>query len=71
LRRNGGHHHGGEQASHGRIILRGVAGGWIVLGRSVQGRPIPALRLGDPHASLKAAAVACIHGNEPAGIRVI
>jgi protein MpaA len=44
---------------------------WYVLGRSVQGRPIPALRLGDPHGSLKAAVVACIHGNEPAGIRVI
>jgi murein peptide amidase A len=44
---------------------------WYVLGRSVQGRPIPALRLGDPHASLKAVAVACIHGNEPAGIRII
>jgi len=44
---------------------------WSVLGRSVQGRPIPALRLGDPHGSLKAAAVACIHGDEPAGIRVV
>jgi len=43
---------------------------WYVLGRSVQGRPIPALRLGDPHGKLKAAAVACIHGDEPAGIRV-
>ena len=44
---------------------------WYVLGRSVLGRPIPALRLGDPHGSLKAAAVACIHGDEPAGIRVV
>jgi protein MpaA len=43
---------------------------WYVLGRSVQGRPIPALRLGDPHGSLKAVAVACIHGDEPAGIRI-
>jgi protein MpaA len=43
---------------------------WYVLGRSVQGRPIPALRLGDPHGPLKAAAVACLHGDEPAGIRV-
>jgi protein MpaA len=44
---------------------------WIVLGRSVQGRPISALRLGDPHGSLVAAVVGCIHGNEPAGIRVV
>jgi murein peptide amidase A len=44
---------------------------WYVLGRSVQGRPIPALRLGDPHGTLKAAAVACLHGNEPAGIRIL
>jgi protein MpaA len=43
---------------------------WYVLGRSVQGRPISALRLGDPHGSLKAAVVGCIHGDEPAGIRV-
>jgi murein peptide amidase A len=44
---------------------------WYVLGRSVQGRPISALRLGDPHGKLKAAAVALIHGNEPGGIRVV
>jgi murein peptide amidase A len=44
---------------------------WYVLGRSVRGRPIPALRLGDPHGRLKAAAVACIHGDEPGGIRVV
>ncbi len=44
---------------------------WYVLGRSVQGRPIPALRLGDPHGALAAVAVGCIHGNEPAGIRVV
>jgi protein MpaA len=44
---------------------------WYVLGRSVQGRPIPALRLGDPHGSLKAAAVALIHGNEPAGVKIV
>ena len=43
---------------------------WTVLGRSVQGRPISALRLGDPHGALKAAVVGCIHGDEPAGIRV-
>jgi murein peptide amidase A len=44
---------------------------WYVLGRSVQGRPISALRLGDPHGALAAVAVGCIHGNEPAGIRVV
>jgi protein MpaA len=44
---------------------------WYVLGRSVQGRPIPALRLGDPNGQLKAAVVACIHGDEPAGTRIV
>ena len=44
---------------------------WHVLGRSVQGRPIPALQVGDPHGKLKAVVVACIHGDEPAGIRVL
>jgi len=44
---------------------------WYVLGRSVQGRPIPAVRLGDPNGRLKAAVVACIHGDEPGGLRVV
>jgi protein MpaA len=48
-----------------------VNGTWITLGRSVRGRPIPALQLGDPHGRLTAAVVACIHGDEPAGIRVV
>jgi protein MpaA len=42
----------------------------VLLGRSVQGRPIRALVLGDPHAANAALVVGCIHGNEPAGIAV-
>src|SRR5262249_9996837 len=32
---------------------------------------VSALRLGDPHGRLTTAVVGCIHGNEPAGIRVV
>ena len=42
----------------------------MVLGRSVDGRPIRAVELGDPHLPTSLLVVGCIHGNEPAGIRV-
>jgi protein MpaA len=42
----------------------------VMLGRSVQGRPIQALVLGDPHAPNPTLVVGCIHGNEPAGMAV-
>ena len=42
-----------------------------MLGRSVRGRPIRALEVGDPHAQRKVLVVGCIHGNEPAGIAVV
>jgi protein MpaA len=41
------------------------------LGRSVEGRGIAAIEVGDPHAARKALVVGCIHGDEPAGIAVI
>jgi protein MpaA len=42
----------------------------IVLGRSVEGRPIVAVELGDPRSPRKEVVVGCTHGNEPAGIPI-
>jgi len=42
----------------------------VVFGRSVLGRPLRALELGDPRSRRKVLVVGCIHGNEPAGIAV-
>ena len=42
-----------------------------VIGRSVQGRPITLVRVGDPAAPRKVLAVGCIHGNEPAGRGIV
>jgi protein MpaA len=44
---------------------------WEVIGRSGQGRPIRALRVGNPRARTKVMVVGAIHGNEPAGKAVI
>jgi protein MpaA len=41
------------------------------LGRSVQGRPINVVRLGDPAAPRKVLIVGCIHGDEPAGRGIV
>jgi len=43
----------------------------ILVGRSVEGRPISALRVGDPDADRTALIVGEIHGDEPAGRRVV
>jgi protein MpaA len=43
----------------------------LLLGRSVDGRPIRALVLGDLRAPHPALVVGCIHGNETAGIAVV
>jgi N-acetylmuramoyl-L-alanine amidase len=42
-----------------------------VIGRSVQGRPIRALRIGSPSARVKVLVVGTMHGNEPAGRAVV
>ena len=42
----------------------------MLLGHSVQGRPIRAVELGDPGAQRKVLVVGCVHGNETAGITV-
>ena len=42
----------------------------IILGHSVDGRPITAVETGDPDTQRKTLVVGCIHGNECAGIAV-
>jgi protein MpaA len=42
----------------------------VLLGRSTQGRPIRAVRLGDPASPRKALVIGNIHGDEPAGVRI-
>jgi murein peptide amidase A len=44
--------------------------GRIVFGHSVRGRPLVAVRIGDPSASRTALVVGNIHGDEPAGITI-
>ncbi|MFL5825317.1 MAG: M14 family zinc carboxypeptidase [Thermoleophilaceae bacterium] len=42
----------------------------VTLGRSVEGRPITAVELGDPNAPRRVLVVGIIHGNETAGRRI-
>jgi predicted deacylase len=42
---------------------------WLLLGRSAQGRPILAARVGDPNGP-RVLVFGCIHGNETAGIAI-
>jgi protein MpaA len=42
----------------------------VIVGRSVEGRPIEAIEIGDPSAARKALVVGCIHGTECAGVAV-
>ena len=58
------------------LLLAGPAGSETglrrhVLGRSLEGRPISAIELGDPASPRKALIVGCIHGNECAGIAIL
>jgi len=43
----------------------------VVLGRSLEGRPVLAYELGDPASLRKVLVVGCIHGNECAGIAIL
>ncbi len=43
----------------------------VVLGRSVEGRAIRAIEVGDPASRRKALVVGCIHGNECAGLAIV
>jgi protein MpaA len=42
-----------------------------VIGRSVRGRPLIAVEIGDPASPRKTVVVGVIHGNEPAGLAVV
>jgi protein MpaA len=42
----------------------------MVIGGSVDGRPIDAIEVGDPRSATRELVVGCIHGNEPAGIAI-
>lgn len=47
-----------------------VAGARTVIGHSVQGRPIVAVRNGEPSAPERVLVIGCVHGNEAAGMRI-
>jgi len=53
-------------ASAGSVPIRGE-----ILGRSVEGRAIRLVRVGDPAAPRKVLVVGCIHGTERAGLPVL
>jgi protein MpaA len=60
-------------AAAGMLAVAGSAsGGWqrLLLGRSVDGRPIVAFVGGDPSAKRHVLVVGYIHGNEPAGTAI-
>jgi protein MpaA len=55
-------------------VAAGRAGGSsriVLLGHSVKGRAVKALRLGDPGSPRKALVVGSIHGDETAGLKVV
>jgi protein MpaA len=43
----------------------------LVIGHSVQGRPLRAVELGDPSSARRVLVVGCIHGDECAGLAVV
>jgi murein peptide amidase A len=53
----------------GAPVARTVKLHWMLLGRSAQGRPILAARVGDPNGP-RVLVFGCIHGNETAGIAI-
>jgi protein MpaA len=58
--------HGTRPAAHPSTAIRRV-----FLGRSVQGRPISAVVIGDPNATATALVVGNVHGDEPGGFAVV
>lgn len=53
------------------VAAAGAAGGVRELGRSVEGRPIKIVRAGCAEAATRVLVVGQIHGDEPAGLRVV
>ena len=43
----------------------------LTFGRSVQGRPLVAVEIGNPQSARKTVVVGCIHGNECAGLAIV
>lgn len=66
----GGHQVRGAPATAPRRAREAPIRRRIVLGRSVRGRSIEAVLLGDPDASRPLLVVGAIHGDEPAGIAI-
>lgn len=54
----------------GGLVEVASAGERTVIGHSVRGRPIVATLSGDPMAPERVLVIGCVHGNEPAGMRV-
>jgi protein MpaA len=54
----------------GTLVELASAGERTAIGHSVRGRPITATLKGDPAAPERVLVIGCVHGNEPAGIRV-
>jgi murein peptide amidase A len=52
------------------LVEPASAGERAVIGHSVRGRPITAALKGDPSAPERVLVIGCVHGNEPAGLRV-
>ena len=51
--------------------VAGTANEHVLVGRSVQKRPIDAVQIGDPAGSRVALVVGVIHGDEPGGLRIL
>jgi murein peptide amidase A len=52
------------------MFLAALLSGAVLLGHSVDGRPVRAFEVGDPKSPDKELVVGCIHGNEAAGIAI-
>lgn len=57
-------------AAFAALIEPASAGKRTVIGHSVRGRPITVTLKGDPTAPARVLVIGCVHGNEPAGVRV-
>ena len=60
-------HRASPTVAHAAGVHHAAVAQRVVLGRSVEGRPIEAWRTGPPAARAQILVVGCIHGNEPAG----
>ena len=54
--------------NHLHVRIRRDPGRRLILGRSTRGRPIEAVRVGDPTGRPRILVIGCVHGNECAGV---